>query len=109
MAYIAGLVIVIIFFIVLHYFTELSKSQKIIATFVILAIILFAIFYNTNNSAQREKMMNVITSFKQGKNITCNDIQINNKNYTLSIGTFTFIGKENTPNYGKMISASDCE
>ena len=109
MAYIAGLIIVIIFFTVLHYFTELTKTQKITVTALTFALILFAIYYNTNNSAKREKMMSVVTSYKQGKEITCNDIKINNKTYSLSIGTFTFIGKEDTSNYGNMISASDCE
>jgi len=109
MAYIAGLVIVGIFFIVLHYFTELTKSQKFIVTAVILAIILSAIAYNNINNAKRENMLNIVTKFKQNKTVTCNGMDINNKNYDISIGTFTFIGKENTPNYGRMISASDCE
>lgn len=109
MAYIAGLVIVGIFFIVLHYFTELTKSQKLTVTAVILAVILFAIFYNTNNTAKRENMLDVVTAFNQGKTITCGKIKVDDKNYTISIGTFTFIGKENTPNYGRMINASECE
>ena len=36
-------------------------------------------------------------------------IDINNTDYTISIGTYTFIGKKDTPNYGQMISASTCE
>jgi len=109
MAYIAGLIIVGIFFIVLHYFTELSKSQKLTVTAVTLAVILAAIGYNKLNSSKRENMINVVTKFKQNKTVTCDGIDVNNKNYDLSIGTFTFIGKENTANYGRMISASDCE
>jgi len=108
-AYIAGLVIVGIFFIVLHYFTELSKSQKITVTATILAVIIGAIAYNTNNTSKRENMLNVVTSFKQGKTVLCSGIDVNDKNYTLSVGTYTFIGKENTANFGKMISASTCE
>jgi len=109
MAYIAGLVIVGVFFMVLHYFTELTKSQKVIVTAVILTVILSAIGYNKLNSAKRENMLNVVTKFKQNKTVVCDGLNVDNKNYTISIGTFTFIGKENTPNYGRMISASDCE
>jgi len=109
MAYIAGLIIAGLFFLALHYFTELTKQQKVIASIITLAIILSAIAYNTYNSAQQEKMMSVVLKFKQNKTIKCGDIDVNSSNYTLSIGTFTFIGKKGTPNYAQMISASLCE
>jgi len=109
MAYIAGLVIVGFFFLSLHYFTELSKSQKMTVTAVVLAIVLSAIAFNAYSASQRDKMLNVVLKFKQSKTVSCNGIDVNNSNYTLSIGTYTFIGKENTPNYGQMISASSCE
>ena len=109
MPYIAGLVIAGLFFLSLHYFTELKKSQKVIVTAVVSAFILSAIAYNSYNASQREKMLNVVTAFNQGKTIKCNDEDVNSKKYTLSIGTYTFIGKENTPIYGQMISASSCK
>lgn len=109
MAYIAGLIIVGFFFLALHYFTELSKSQKSMITAVILVVVLSAIAFNTYNNAQTNKMLNVVMKFNQNKTIKCNGIDVNSSNYTISIGTYTFIGKENTPNYGQMISASSCE
>ena len=109
MAYIEGLIVAGLFFTVLHYFTELSKSQKIIATALTLAIILTAIAYNTYVNKNQEKMMAVVLKFKQNKNIKCGDIDVNSTNYTLSIGTYTFIGKKGTPNYAQMISASTCQ
>ncbi|WP_294963261.1 hypothetical protein [Sulfurimonas sp.] len=109
MAYIAGLVIVGLFFLSLHYFTELTKSQKTMITAVILVVVLSAIAFNAYSNAQRDKMLKVVMKFKQSKTVKCNSIDVNNSNYTISIGTYTFIGKENTPNYGQMISASSCE
>ncbi len=109
MAYIAGLVIVGLFFLALHYFTEVSSSQKAAITVVILTIVLGAIAFNAYSSSEQEKMMNVVVKFNQDKTIKCDGKDVNNVNYTLSIGTYTFIGKENTPNYGQMISASSCE
>jgi uncharacterized protein YacL len=109
MAYILGLIIVIILFVILHYFTELSKKQMLITTAIFLSFVLGAIFYNSIQNNKRDAMLNIVTSFKQDKNITCNKHTINSKEYTLSIGTYTFIGKENTPNYGRMISVSECE
>ncbi|MCK9491076.1 MAG: hypothetical protein M0Q24_03215 [Sulfurimonas sp.] len=109
MAYIAGLVIVGLFFLVLHYFTELNKHQKIIITIVVFSIVLGAVTFNAYSNAKRDKMLNVVMKFNQGKTVNCNGVDVNSTNYTISIGTYTFIGKENTPNYGQMISASTCE
>ena len=109
MAYIAGLVVVGFFFLALHYFTELTKHQKTLVTAIVLAIVLSAIAYNAYSTAQREKMLDVVMKFNQHQTITCNGVEVNDENYTLSVGTYTFIGKENTPNYARMISASTCE
>jgi len=109
MAYIAGLVIAGLFFLSLHYFTELSKSQKLMISAIVLAVILGAIAFNAYSSSQRDKMLNVVVKFKQSKTVACNGVDVNNSDYTLSVGTYTFIGKKNTPHYGQMISASSCE
>ena len=78
-------------------------------TIVILAVVLSAISFNTYSNSQRDKMLTVVMKFNQNKTVKCNGIDVDNKNYTISIGTYTFIGKENTQNYGQMISASSCE
>ncbi len=109
MAYIAGLVIVGFFFLSLHYFTELTKHQKAIVTAIVLAIVLGAIVFNAYSNSQRDKMLNVVMKFKQNKTVKCDGVDINNSDYTISIGTYTFIGKKDTTNYGQMISASTCE
>ena len=109
MAYIAGLVIVGFLFLSLHYFTELKKSQKLIISAFVLAVILSAVAFNTYSSSQRDQMLNVVLKFKQNKTVECDGIDVNNSNYTLSVGTYTFIGKKDTPNYAQMISASQCK
>ena len=109
MAYIVELIIVGLFFLALHYFTEVTKDQKNIIVVVILAVILSAIAYNSYTASQREKMTSVVLKFNQSKTVNCNGININSSDYTLSIGTYTFIGKEKTPNYGQMISVSSCQ
>ncbi|MBU1659273.1 hypothetical protein KKG72_09515 [bacterium] len=109
MAYIAGLVIVGFFFLALHYFTELTKSQKAVVTGVFFSIILGAIAFNAYSDSQREKMLNVVRKFEQNKTVQCPGQDVNSTNYTLSIGTYTFIGKANTPYFNQMISASQCE
>lgn len=78
-------------------------------TAVILVVVFSAVAFNAYSNAQRDKMLNVVMKFNQSKTVNCNGIDVNNSDYTISIGTYTFIGKENTPNYGQMISASSCE
>lgn len=109
MAYIAGLIVTALFFVVMHYFTELGKSQKATATAVILTIILSAVAFNAYSESKQEQMMHVVVKYNQGKTVVCKGVDVNNTTYSLSVGTYTFIGLENTPNYGQMISASSCE
>ncbi len=109
MAYIIGLVIVGLFFLSLHYFTELDNKQKITISAVVLVFISGAIAFNAYSNATSQNMRAVVTKYKQGKTVNCNGIDVNSTNYGLSMGTYTFIGKENTPNYGQMISVEECE
>jgi hypothetical protein len=109
LAYIIGLVVVGLFFLSLHYFTELNHREKSIISVVVLVIILSAIAFNTYSGSQRDDMMAVVTKFNQGKTVNCNGVDVNSSFYDLSTGTFTFIGKEKTSNYGQMISASSCK
>ncbi|OHD97170.1 MAG: hypothetical protein A3E21_03035 [Sulfurimonas sp. RIFCSPHIGHO2_12_FULL_36_9] len=109
MAYIAGIIVAGLFFLALHYFTELTHKQKTLVSAAVLSIILSAIAFNSYSNAQSQKMLDVVNRFNQQNTIKCNDIDVNSTNFTLSIGTYTFIGKEHTPNFGQMISASKCE
>ena len=109
MAYLVGLVIVGLFFLVLHYFTELTRIQKSVVTGVALLFVLFALAFNTYADTQRDKMLEVVARFNQNNTVKCEAVDVNNTNFTLSIGTYTFIGKEKTPFYGQMISVSKCE
>ncbi len=109
MAYTIGLIIVALFFLSMHYFTELDKKQKTLTTIILLVVILSAIAYNNYTSAQRDAMLAVVTAYQQGKSVECKGIKVNAKLYDLSTGTYTFIGKKNTPNYEQMISVSSCK
>lgn len=109
MAYLVGLVVVGLFFLVLHYFTELTRKQKTFVTGVALMLVLFALAFNTYADTQRDKMLDVVARFNQNNTVKCGAVDVNNTNFTLSIGTYTFIGKEKTPFSGQMISASKCE
>jgi len=109
LAYILGLIVVTLLFLSMHYFTELKKKEKITISLIIFSIILGAILFNSYSSKQRDIMLAVVTAYKQGKTVECGGVKVNSNLYDLSTGTYTFIGKKETPNYGQMISASSCK
>ena len=93
----------------MHYFTELNMQQKLTIALILLGGITGAILYNNYTHAQQEKLLDIQTRYEQGKTIHCQGVDVNQSTHSLSIGTFTFIGKENTPYYAQMISASTCQ
>lgn len=109
MPYLVALIVVVLLFLGLHYFTELRHKQKLLATALFASVVLGAALYNSYTDTQREKMLGVIAKFNQGQNIKCNATDINNTNFSLSVGTYTFIGKRDTSYAGQMFSASKCD
>lgn len=108
MAYLYGLFIVGLLSLVLHYFTELTVKQKTSVLLVIITLVLSAVAYNKHQDTQREKILEIVVKYQQGKTIHCGNRDVNSSLYSLSIGTYTFIGKKNTPHYAEMIDAFTC-
>ncbi|MBD3797174.1 MAG: hypothetical protein IE887_05455 [Campylobacterales bacterium] len=109
MAYIFGLIVVALLFLALHYFTELSRSQKLIVVAIFAMFISSAIMYNTYAANEQKKVLEIVKKFQQGKTLICDNVEVNATNFDLSIGTYTFVGKENTPHYSEMIRATKCK
>lgn len=63
---------------------------------------------NTANK-RAKKIRDAALKYKQGKTLYCDGKEVNSTNYSLSIGTYTFIGREGTPFFEEMIGASNCE
>ncbi len=109
MAYLYALVVLALLFGILHYFTELTIKQKVAVVIILATVILAGYLYNTHSASEQEKILRVVRDFENGKTLTCKGKDINSSNYTLSIGTYTFIGKENSSSSGDMVSASSCQ
>jgi len=108
MAYIYGIIIVSLFFGVMHFFTGLDLKQKTVATLLTLSFVMGALYYNAVQNEKAEHLRDVMLRFNQQKSLECGSLEVNATNFTLSVGTQTFIGKEKSPYYGKMVVASDC-
>ena len=109
MTYISGIIVVIVFFLAMRYFTKFDIYQQISIAVVILSIMAVAVMYNEYTQQENQKILDVALKYKQGKTIRCLGKDVNNTDYSLSIGTYTFIGRDGTQNAQEMISASDCE
>jgi len=93
----------------MHFYTELDAKQKVGATVVAGGLIMSAIFFNYVQTQKSEHVREIMRHFNQGKSIVCNEIKVSNKNFSLSVGTQTFIGLKEGAHAGKMLSASGCE
>lgn len=109
MAYIFGLVIVALFFGVMHFYTELNVKQKLTSTIVVAAVITGALFFNMMQSAKAEHVRDVMLRYNQGQNLICGELDVTKTSFSLSVGTQTFIGRQESSHAGKMVAASECE
>ncbi len=109
MSYILGIAVVIIFFAALHYFTELNHTQKTGITVGFIFLIGGMYAYNVMGKNAREHTNAIILQYNQGKTVKCEGMDVNKTNFSLSVGTQTFIGREGTEHYARMFSAAECQ
>ncbi len=109
MAYIFGILIVALFFGVMHFFTELDVKQKLVSTLLLLAFVLGALFYNSLQNNNAAHLRDVMLRYNQGQTLQCSDLHVSKADFSLSVGTQTFIGRSESKHAGKMVPASECE
>jgi hypothetical protein len=109
MAYIFGIIVLILLFVVLHFFTEIALKEKIGAVVVIGLLVISAYWYNQNSEERRLHLENVLLEFTRGQTITCNTTEVNNSEFSYSSGTQTFLGLKESAMYGRIISLDQCK
>jgi hypothetical protein len=109
MAYIFGIALLILLFVVMHFFTEISLRQKLVTTLISALLILGAYLFNQNSEQRRLHQQGVLLKFKHGQTIVCDGVDVNNSEFSYSSGTQTFLGKKESKTYGRIISLDLCE
>ena len=109
MVYLFGILLLILLFLVLHFFTEISLRQKLTVSGVLSVVILGAYFFNLNSEERRLHLESVLLEFTHGETIQCNNIDVNNSAFSYSSGTQTFLGKKESKMYGRIISLDQCQ
>jgi len=109
MAYLFGVALLILLFIVLHFFTEISLKQKLITVSIIGLLVLGAYLFNVNSENRRLHLEGVLLEFTHGETIVCNGIDVNNSEFSYSSGTQTFLGLKESKMFGRLISLDSCQ
>jgi hypothetical protein len=87
----------------------LTRKSKIVALLVVGHAIGFGWFYELNNANQSEHNRDVLSAFKQGKILTCKEIEVNNKGFIYISGTLSFMPNDaNVEHKGLVIDIATC-
>jgi hypothetical protein len=109
MGYLLWFGIVVFIFVMMHYFTELSGRQKGSVSLVVTLIVTAAIAYNVKSDAQSKHIGTIELRFTNGEILICNNVKVNNKEFTYSVGTQSFIGNKESRYSQQIFSAQECE
>lgn len=109
MGYLLWFGIVVIVFIWMHYFTALSSKLKWIISGTLVLVIGNAILYNIMNDLESKHIATIELKFNNGETLECNTVSVNNKTFTYSVGTQSFIGNKESRYGQQIISATECQ
>jgi len=108
MSYVYIVAVVALLYAVMHFITELSHRQKLAIAGLLLLIVGGAVAWNRSVDAQQEHVRDVILKFHQHQTLECNGVEVNDRTFTLSVGTQSFIANEGTPQAGRIFDAAGC-
>jgi len=109
MAYLVGIVLVLLLFIILHFFTEISLKQKLISVSVFASFVMGAYLFNLNSENRRVHLDNILLEYNNGKTIVCHELNVNKNEFSYSSGTQTFLGIKESKMFGRIISLDACQ
>ena len=108
MSYLYVAAVIALFYALMHFFTEMGQREKLLAAGLLFAIIAAAVAYNRTVDSEQEHLREVILKFNRHETLECGGVKVNDGNFTLSVGTQSFIAKEGTPHAGQIIHAAGC-
>lgn len=109
MGYLLWFSVVIVFFAVMHYFTELTRRQKGMISFILILLIAGAIVYNLKKDQEREQITKIELKYRHGEKVVCEGVEVNASVFSYSDGTQSFIGNKGTPHYQQIFNLLECQ
>lgn len=108
MSYLYIVAIIALFYGLMQFFTEMTHRQKLQVSAVVLLVVVSAVAYNRMTDKEQVHVRGMILKFNQHETLDCGGIEVNDANFTLSVGTQSFIANEGTPYAGRIINAAGC-
>ena len=108
MSYLYVVAMIALLYGVMHFFTEMSHRQKLLVAGGLLLVVIAAVAWNRHVDREQAHVRSVILKFNQHQTLECAGVKVNDVNYTLSIGTQSFIAKEGSPHAGRIFYAAGC-
>lgn len=109
MSYAYIVAVIVLLYGVMHFFTEMTHRQKLQVAGGLLLVIAGAVAWNRSVDAEQEHVRTVILKFNQHQTLSCGGVEVDDKTFTLSVGTQSFIANEGTPNAGRIFDAAGCQ
>lgn len=81
----------------------LPRKAKWILFLIVGHVIGFGWLYELSSAHQSEQNREILSAFKQGKMLTCKEIEVNNKTFIYVSGTLSFIPKDNNENHKGLV------
>ena len=108
MSYLYIVAVIALLYALMHFFTEMNHGQKLAVSALLLLVVGGAVTYNRSVDATQEHVRDVILKFNQHQSLDCGGVEVNDRTFTLSVGTQSFIANEGTPHAGQIFEASGC-
>ena len=108
MSYLYVAAVIALLYAGMHFFTEMTHRQKLAVAGTLLVIIAAAVAYNRSVDASQEHLRAVILKFNQHQTLDCGGVEVNDRTFTLSVGTHSFIANEGTQYAGQIFNAAGC-
>lgn len=102
-------VFIALLYAVMHFFTQMSHRQKLQVSAGLLLVVAAAAAWNGYTDRKQAHVRSVILKFNQHKRLECAGVEVDDRNYTLSIGTQSFIAKAGSPHAGQIFDAAGCQ
>ncbi len=108
MGYLLWFGIVVLAFVLMHYFTALSGKQKGMISLLLFVVIANAIIFNVLNDLESKHIAQMELKYHNGETIQCNGVSITSKEFSYSVGTQSFIGNKESRYAQQIFSANEC-
>ena len=110
MQIILGVIFIVILMVLLSQANILTARGKTLVFTILMMIVAGAMLYEFMFSKTAENNRMLINAFKQGKNLTCKDVPVNQTSYNLETGTQSFMAKESEKDIvGAIYAIEDCK